>query len=207
MTLIKPKWQLYDIEDTNPEYELFDSTIVEFTDISGIIIQYFIRKETVSMDQLYGESTNTEYYDPLNTKIIYEVTEETTIINSFGISSEDMIQYAFMPKTTYTRDIRNTYDINPKPGDVIKTLWNNRAYEIADVGEEAHIFQLRKLIYEFILKPFRFSEQSESAKVPLKSPDSTYTSPITGYGDNEYVEEESDDVDTYGDVDTSVYGF
>lgn len=53
-----------------------------------------------------------------------------------------------------------TSDIQPMAGDVIKTLWNNRNYEIVDIGAEQSIFMGRKLIWEFILRPYRFSEQS-----------------------------------------------
>lgn len=55
-------------------------------------------------------------------------------------------------------------EIGPMAGDVIKTLWNNRNYEIVDVGAEQSIFQGRKLVWEFILRPFRFSEQSTKSE-------------------------------------------
>lgn len=203
--LIKPKWELYDITEENIEHKLFEDYIVEFTDISGIKINYYIRDESIEMDTLYGESVNTAYSDAYSTKLIYEVTDEVSITNSFGIVSEEMIQYGFIPKFTYGRDVSIEYD--PKPGDVIKTLWNDRSYEIIDVGEEAHIFQLKKMVWEFILKPYRYSEQSDSAKSILKTPDSTLSDPITAYGNNEWIEEESDDIDTYSDVDSSVYGY
>lgn len=53
-----------------------------------------------------------------------------------------------------------TSEIGPMAGDVIKTLWNNRNYEVVDIGAEESVFQGRKLVWEFILRPFRFSEQS-----------------------------------------------
>jgi len=202
--LIKPKWEIYDIEN-NVEHELFSEYIVEFTDISGIKIEYYIRNEDIVMDQLYGESVNTAYLDAKESKVIYEPTAEITMTTGFGINSDDSIQYASMPKFTFTRDVSAGYD--PKPGDVIKTLWNNRAYEIADVGEEDRIFQLKKMIWDFILKPFRFSEQSDSAKDISPDLDNTLTTPITAYGDNEYIEDKVDDSGVYNDVDTSIYGF
>jgi len=57
-----------------------------------------------------------------------------------------------------------TSDITPMAGDVIKTLWNNRNYEIADVGAEQSIFMAKKLVWEFILRPYRYSEQSLMAE-------------------------------------------
>jgi len=203
--LAKPKWELYD-NSTSMEHDLFISGIVEYTDIGGIKCDYYVRDtDTITMDTLYGESSNTEYKWKSITKLIYEPTEEAGITNSFGIVSEDIIQFAMVPKYTFTRDVSGATE--PKPGDVLRTTWNSRAYEVVDVGEEARIFQLGKFIWELILKPFRFSEQSESAKKPLSiTSDSTLTSPITAYGDNSWIETESDEIHTLSDVDTTIYG-
>ncbi|MBU0847685.1 hypothetical protein KKH23_10905, partial [Patescibacteria group bacterium] len=105
----------------------------------------------------------------------------------------------------FSRDVSGGYE--PKPGDVIQTLWNERSYEVVDVGAEGSIFQLKKMIWEFILKPYRFSDQSESAQDISWDVDSTLSEPLTAYGDNAWIEEESDDIDLYSDVDSSIYGF
>lgn len=194
----KPTWDLHDKD--NVEHELFESLIVEFTDISGIICDYYILNPTVESqaDVLYGETTRTAWFAPLQTKIIYEPTAEPTLTNTFGINSDEMIQYAMIPKLTFSRDVSASYQ--PLPGDVLVTHWNNRAYEIIDVGEEEKIFQLRKPIWEFICKPFRFSEQSDSAR------EITESDPLSAYGDNVWIEEQSDDIHDYPDVDESIYG-
>lgn len=201
----KPQWSMYDISDYNQEHELFRNSVVEFNDIAGIEIDYYIRDQSLSSDYLYGERTNTSYLTAKRTKVVYEPTEEPTITGPFGINSEEMIQYAFMPKYTFSRDVSASYE--PRPGDVIKTIWNSRNYEVVDVDEESHIFQLKKQIWGFLLKPFRFSEESDSSRGILISPDNTESTPLTGYGDNEEIEDESDTIDTYSDVDTSVYGY
>jgi len=203
--LVKPKWDMYDISDSHPEVELFDSLVTEYNDIGGVKIEYYIRDESIEMDQLYGESVNTAYLGPYTTKMTYEVTKEDSVTDAFGITSVDMIEYGFIPKTTYQRDVSNTYD--PKPGDVIKTLWNERSYEVVDVGEEESIHQLHKRVYEFIMKPYRFSDQSDSAREVSYDVDSTLTEPLTAYGDNQYVDGQSSAVDDYTDVDEEVYGF
>lgn len=193
----KPKWNMYDL-DNNPEHKLFEQYVVEANDIGGIAIEYYIRDESIPMDRLYGESTNTEYLGPYDTKVTYEPTEEVTSTTPFGIVSEDMIQFAFIPKYTFSRDVSGGY--NPKPADVIKTPWNDQVYEIVDVGEEAKIFQLKKMVWEFILKPYRHSDQSVSA-------DMTLSTPLSAFGDNEFIEEESDSIDNYEDVDEGIYGY
>jgi len=203
--LERPAWELYHPQDGNIEHDLYYSVIVEYTDISGIKVNWFIRDESIEMDRLYGESTNTGYLGPYKTKLVYDVTEEPTMADPFGIVSIDVIQYGFIPKSTFTRDVSAGYD--PKPGDVIQTLWNERSYEIVDVGAEGSIFQLKKLVWELILKPYRVSDQSESAMDISYDIDSTLSQPLTAYGDNEWIEDESNDIDLYSDVDSSIYGF
>jgi len=202
--LVKPEWELYHLNG-NPEHDLQDSVVVEYNDIQGIKIGYYIRDESIEMDQLYGESVNTGYFGPYNTKMTYEVSEEPTVTDMFGVTSIDVIQYSWIPTTTFTRDVSASYD--PKPGDVIITPWNERTYEVVDVRQEGAIFQLNKNVYEFILKPYRFSDQSDSAADVSYDADGTLTEPLTAFGENSYVEEQSDEIDDYDDIDSGVYGY
>jgi hypothetical protein len=157
-----PLWQLYDVTDNNPEFCLYESVVSEFTDIAGFPIMYYRAKS--KMDRLYGEDANQDYYTPIKTKLIYEPSEETNIIDGLGIRSDETLQYASLPKANFARDVgKGNTTLQPMAGDVIKTLWNNRNYEIVDIGAEQNIFMARKLIWEFILRPFRFSEQSDMA--------------------------------------------
>jgi hypothetical protein len=368
-----PLWSLYDITDTNPEFCLFESIIGEYTDISGFPVLYYRAKS--KMDRLYGEDSNQDFYEPVETKLSYEPTEEPNIIDGLGLRSDETLQYSLIPKANFTRDIfggveyemgvpvnlgnitggsgysqgtgvtttslngtglivsvktnssgeviyvqienagsgyfkddvvtvnggdnNATFTVEsitkrpfqPMPGDVVKTLWNNRNYEIVDIGAEQSIFMAKKLIWEFILRPYRFSEQSSAAVAIHRSAaqllhiyvhpdgatvdlmyedgteatgldisvlgtltppveinmdalacDAVYTvnadgsietttqtvveedaDPLEGeyqetgaplkdgsskkYGDDTWVEIESDEIDDYGDVDTKIFGY
>jgi hypothetical protein len=213
--LTRPKWDLHQLKD-NVEHDLFESVIVEFTDISGIECQYYIRDESLKKDYFYGESDRTRYLLPPSiTRLIYEPTDEPTLTTGFGIYSEESISFASIPKLTLSRDVSAGY--HPKPGDALITLWNNRAYEIADVSEEEKIFQLKKMIWGFVLKPYRFSEESDSAREisrfnrePTPQLTDTLTTPLTAYGDNEELEDESDEIFDYDkslDIDSKIYGY
>lgn len=211
----KPLWQLHHIQD-NVEHDLFESVITEFTDISGIMAKYYIRDKSREKDYLYGENPATRFFGPYETKLIYDPTEEPTLTTGYGINSEDIITWTSTPKWTFTRDVSGGY--HPAPGDVIITLWNNRAYEIADVHEEEKIFQLKKMIWAFVLKPYRYSDESQSARNitrftreptdPNLIKDTT-TEPLSAFGDNLDLEEESDEIFDYeeNNYDTNVYGY
>jgi len=209
----KPLWDLHHLYE-NVEHDLFQSVITEYTDISGIIIKYYIRDESRRKDYLYGENPATRYFGPYTTRLIYEPIDEPTLTTGFGINSEEVISWASIPKWTFSRDVSAGY--HPKPGDSIVTEWNDRAYEIADIHEEEKMFQLKKMIWGFVLRPYRFSDESESAKeisrftrepTPEFDRDST-SEPLTAFGDNYDIEEESDDIYNYGpDYDTTIYGY
>jgi len=227
----KPEWELHHLQG-NVEHDLFESVIVEYTDISGIICKYYIRDESRKKDYLYGENPATRFFGPYETKLIYEPTDEPTLTTGFGINSEEIVSFASIPKFTLTRDVSggklefstkansgwlmNQY--HPKPGDCLVTLWNDRAYEIADIHEEEKIFQLKKMVWGFVLKPYRFSDESESARDIARftreptDPNlvrDTTTQPLTAFGDNLDLEDESDDIYDYEDkdYDTNVYGY
>jgi hypothetical protein len=211
----KPLWQLHHLQD-NVEHDLFESIIVEYTDITGIIANYYIRDESREKDYLYGENPATRFFGPYETKLIYEPTEEPTLTTGFGINSEEVISWSSTPKWTFTRDVSAGY--HPKPGDVVLTTWNDRAYEIADVHEEEKIFQLKKMVWGFVLKPYRFSDESESAReisrftrepTDTNLVKDTTTEPLSAFGDNLDLEEESDEIFDYdnNNYDTNVYGY
>lgn len=211
----KPLWQLHHLQG-NVEHDLFESIITEFTDISGILVKYYIRDESRVKDYLYGENPATRFFGPYDTKLIYEPTEEPTLTTGFGINSEEVISWASTPKWTLSRDVSAGY--HPKPGDVLVSVWNDRAYEIADIHEEEKIFQLKKMIWGFVLKPYRFSDESDSAREVSRftreptDPDlvkDTTTEPLSAFGDNLDLEEESDDIFDYDDnnYDTNIYGY
>lgn len=220
---VAPAWDMYDTTQCNMEHALFGSTVCEYVDISGFAIEYrvLLHKD----DRLWGEDPNASLSDPFITKAIFDPAAESTILNAWGISYDDTMQYLQIPKTMFTRDGRDVYRntpelaekaMVPKAGDVIKLLYNNRLYEITDVGDQDTVFNAKKFIWEMILRPFRFSEQSaehrEFYSDRFDDPFETITEGPTGqpvpqknefndvYGDNDFVEEESDKIDDYRDV-------
>jgi hypothetical protein len=118
-----------------------------------------------------------------------------------------------LPKTIFSRDVSDSH--TPIPGDVITTLWNGKTYEIVEVGSEQNIFQAKKLIWEFICKPYKYSEESDSAEdiifdslsdsdFPDINTDTT-SKELSAYGENDEIEDESNE--NYNNADTAYYGY
>jgi hypothetical protein len=226
------QWNLYNIEN-NPEHALYDSVIIEYNDITGFPVEY--RKLIANHDELFGEDPNSALTAPISTRMTFEPVDETSILDMFGITGDDTMSVVNIPISTFTRDCSGSYaDIGydlvvPMPGDVIKTLFNDRNYEVVNISKEGVIHQAKKFVYTLILKPFRYSAQSEEyTEVFSGMPDDPFDTilpvesvtdspsgesvPLVNtlsseYSDNEWIEEESDGVDTYTDVDKSIFGY
>lgn len=214
-----PQWELLDFEQEEKEYLLFDSITSEYNDIAGFPIEFWsLIPSGGTLDDIYGENTNQDWTGPFYTKLLYEPSSEPELINMFGISSDDMIEIMQLTKSVFTRD---TGFEKPLVGSLIKTMWNNKTYEIVELSSENKIFQGMKMIWDIICRPYRYSYESDSADEFLfNDPDEsefpdinvtteTETYETSGdvvqerYGDNEEIEDES----TTKDVDTSIYGY
>ena len=222
----RPEWRYYDISDDNPEHYLFDSIINEFCMISGFEIFYYL--PLFNWDNLYGEDPNTNLSERIVSKLIYQPQDENNIIETFGITSDETLSFAVTPKTMFTEDCSAVWystpsisanDIHPIPGMLIHTVWNDRLYEVVNVGDYQTIHQARKPVWEMILRPFRYSHQSiEHHQLLINSPSGSYNEPISAsdgtliyddllmFSDNEMIKEESDLVDSYSDVDMTQFG-
>ena len=228
-----PNWSMYDLQSC--EHNLFESSLCEITDISGFVIEYRVLKP--KHDYLFGEDPNNTLSYPGITKCIYAPETETTILELFGLTADDTLQYMTIPKSVFTRDLSMVFTdtlgpsafIQPRMGDVITTLWNNRHYEIASIDEEQNIFLGRKFTWDLVLRPFRFSEQSdEHREVHTGFPDDPFESIVSGgyeppeagevpdltehtyfedvFGDNDKIEKESNKIHDYKDPDQHAFG-
>jgi len=215
----QPLWDLFD-DGLHDDYEdsFFDSVASEFNDIGGFPVEYYVKLVPDDIDDIYGEDPNEEFEGPYRTKLVYQPTDEASILDMFGITSDDTLEYAMITKSIFERDVINEYgdyEYVPKPGDVVKTLWNNKMYELAYVGSEQKIFHGVKMIWDFIMKPYRHSEESDSVNDMLfDTPDSddfptinvtTESEKLSAYGDNTVIQEESDNINQTQD--SSIYGY
>lgn len=203
----KPDWNIYDVKD-NPEYWLAESYATEFCDIAGIACIYHSRDNTIKADPLYGETPTIGYLAGKSTKIIFEVGDISTLYGMFGMVATDAI-VAHIPQATWYRDVSKTEV--PKPGDVVMIpfyqqnydgIMSGRSFEITHAAFDQALFQLKSLVHVLYMIPYRFSEESQSAR-DVSSDLSMDMPGISAYGDNTWIDENAY---TSPDVDSSIYG-
>lgn len=203
----KPSWSIYDIKD-NYEFQLAESYATEFVDIAGIEVTYYIRDTSIPADPLYGESPTAGYETGKKSKLIYEVGEIPTLYSQFGMVATDNI-VAHIPQSTWYRDVSKT--VKPKPGDAIYMPFfindysgevTGRTFEVTHAAHDQSIFQLRSLVHVLYLIPYRFSEESVTAK-DVSSDISTEFPSVSAWGDNTWIQ---DNKFSDPDIDETIYG-
>lgn len=157
-------WSMYNLIN-NPEHNLMKSHLCEITDVRGFPVEYRVLQS--NFDYLFGEDAREVLSQPIPTKIIYNPEEETAILDIFGITGDNTLQYIYIPIEVFERDMTDTYltwygnvPVVPKVGDVITVTAFNRSYEITNVSKDQTIMLGMKFTYNIIARPFRFSEQS-----------------------------------------------
>jgi hypothetical protein len=204
-------WEVHDLD--NPEWDLFESLIVEQNDHFGFEVLYYRYDHSKPMDTLYGEDQTSQFLPGKRTKITYSPPEESSLVTMFGLTDIEQMNFGQIPVYTFKRDILEDFEIEceePVAGDVIHFLWNGNSYEVTDVCMEQNIFQGKKFCYELRMKVFRFAEQSDSATEAMSHPKNLRTAnseQVSAWGDNDWIEQESDNIDNYTDVDEKIYGF
>ena len=206
---INPAWEMYSNEKTC-EHEYFENLVVEFCDISGVEVFYY-KIDPTNMDPIYGEDPNMPYYGKKVTKMLMPVTGSPDIINIFGMLDDVQVNDAFIPKAIFNRDVHPTSQ--PMIGDIIYVSWIERLYEITWVDDkiDSGIFLAKSFTWQMSIRPYRYSSQNETADAliaPLVLGEGpTTTLSISAVGENETIEEESSNIETYSGIDTKIYGF
>ena len=209
---INPQWEMYSNEVTC-EHKYFENLVVEFCDISGIEVHYY-RIDQSNYDPIYGEDPNLPYYGKKITKMLMPVTGSPSLINIFGLVDDVEVNDAFIPKHIFNRDVLpGGSHLTPMVGDVIYVPWIQRLYEITwcDDRIDSGIFLAKSFIWQMSIRPYRYSSQNETADeliAPLVLGAGPTTSiSISAMCENVEVEEESDTIEPYANIDTSIYGY
>ncbi len=228
----KPQWTLWvppsaDVvlvgprpPQPDPEHDLFESYICELTDIYGLEIHYY-SLICDNFDPVYGENQNTRYLPPRITKVIYRPGDEPNVFQIFGMISDEVIDSMVIPQYTFWRDVYDS-PYGPNPGDAIHVLWNRSQtgvsglndifYEVTGVCDTANTFLALKFSYEIKVRPYRAGETPnlvhDAGLDPITNKGDSL--PLSAWGDNVVIEEQSEEIDDYQDVESEIsklYGF
>jgi len=111
------------------DLDLFNTMTQDLVEdiIETPIYLYKIAISHMQIDDLYGDSVEKVYYNPVTLYGLIKHDDEIVTNTEIGIDSEQKIVANFQ------RDIIRTADVYPEIGDILG--WNNAYYEIDTVNE------------------------------------------------------------------------
>jgi len=146
---------------------LYDSFITEAYNKFGVPMVYYSVDYDVDYDKLWGEDMDRLVERKFHAMAYYELQEEIELFTKFGIEGIDNFHIYISKKhfevaSTYSIDSDNitgntsgvsAYDpIEPKRGDIMMSIYNNRWYEIVNVQQEQEQFLQHKHSWDLIVK-------------------------------------------------------
>jgi len=146
------------------ESELYEILITDMYNQNNLSADYYESTFDTSYDKLFGEDGD-RYFKQKFTIILHgELPKEEQLWSRFGIEGIDNFQMFCTKRHFSAASLADTGDtVIPKVGDVIYTSYNNRIYEIRDVGQEEEMLHQRKHTWVFTLSPFTDTNISLSA--------------------------------------------
>lgn len=202
----------------DPEHDLFESMLVEATDIYGIEVDYYPLNINY-FDSVYGENQNVKYYGPFTTKVLYRPGDEPSLFQIWGMISDEIIDAMVIPQYSFWRDVSLSPN-GPAVGDIIRAKWNRSQavtgvtdifYEVTGVGDEANTFLALKFSYEIKVRPMRAGENEniiarDAVDILTGGTDAL---PLSAGGDNIILDVEHEKIDSYDDLPTidDIYGY
>ena len=146
---------------------LYDSIITEAYNKFGIPMVYYSVDYDKNYDRIWGEDMDRLIERKFYCMAYYELQEEIELFTKFGIEGIDNFHIYISKKhfeqaSTYsiasynitgdTTGISAYAPLVPKRGDIMKSVYNNRWYEIVNVQQEQEQFLQHKHSWDLIVK-------------------------------------------------------
>jgi hypothetical protein len=138
------------------ERNLYDLLLTEGYNKNGVRGSYYLTTFDTNYDKIFGEDGNRRFTRKFDVMFYYELPKELELWSKIGIEGLDNFKMWLSKKHYRAACVNgnNSY-IVPRVGDVINIVYNNRFYEIIDVGEEEEQFLQKKHSWELTVHVFK----------------------------------------------------
>ena len=177
----------FDFTSTN-DRAVFENTLSEAIDIFGIDIEYWVVEFDETKEELYAEDSKPLITEKYSMKASAEyLASEDFMLTKFGLQSTDTMELV-IPKSKFEEIVGDGAE--PKSGDRIKVIYQDRIYTVAEAKEESNIFLQKKFSWLLILNPTDFNGTEVTPNIGV--PDYEDEPPI--FDDNDLIDELDDDI-------------
>jgi len=146
------------------DQRLTESLIIESIKVYGIDL-YYIARETVNMDTIFGEDRLSQFNDArmieMYIKNIDGFAGEGTFVSNFGLEVRDQITFTVATRRFQELNFETgSRSVNPQEGDLIYFPLTDAVYEIRRVINDAVFYQVGALqTFDLVCELFEYSDE------------------------------------------------
>lgn len=184
----------------NPDRSVYENTLAESIEIFGISIEYLMVEYDETKEKLYAEDSKPIITEKYLMKAQAEyLGSEDFMLTKFGLQSTDNMELT-ISKSKFEEIVGDGAE--PKSGDRVKVIYQDRIYTVAEAKEESNIFLQKKFSWLLILNPTDFIGAEVTPNIGV--PDYEEEPPL--FDDNDLIDELGDDIVVEKTDDASPWG-
>jgi hypothetical protein len=152
------------------EQDLYDDLVVEFIEINGMEI-YYIPRNLVNFDQLYGTDDQSDYSTIIPTCVYMENIDgfqgQQNIFTKFTLEIRDSITVSMARKAFELEVQPTTNQPRPMEGDLIYFPMNKKVFQIKFTNNKEIFYPLGILpTYKLTCDLFEYSDETFATGIP-----------------------------------------
>lgn len=143
-------------DNYSADRDLYSTLLTEAYNKFGVPCEYYLSTFDTDHNKIFGEDGNRYFIRKFPVMAYYILPKELELWSKWGIEGLDNFQMSISKKHFSAVCTSGNYEyIRPKEGDVIQANYNNRYYEIIDVGEEEEMFLQKKHTWILTVSVFK----------------------------------------------------
>lgn len=154
----------------NKDRLVFEVAMSDMNNIYGTPMMYYVVSHDETYDPLFGEDDDRKIERRFPIKAVFELPKELDQLAKFGIEGLDnFVMYVskqhFQHASQYATSGHQLYPVTsaagtsatygtyiPRSGDILRSEYNNKYYEILDIGEQDEMFLQREHSYTLTVR-------------------------------------------------------
>lgn len=139
---------------------LYDLVLTEAYNKHGVSMTYYVVSYDTDYNEIFKEDNNRKFTKCFDIMGYYQLPREDEMFSQFGIDGLDVFQIFVSKKHFKTASTRLGYyneEYTPKPGDLIRPLYNEFFYEIVTVKQEIEMFLQGKHTWELTVQKYKIN--------------------------------------------------
>lgn len=174
--------------------DMLSGLVTQAFNMHGVCQEFYITSYNKSYNPIYGEDCNRRFIRNFDFMSYFSLPKENKLFSKFGIQgiSDNFSMYVSKKHFRVASSQNGGVEHIPKMGDIIRSKYNNKFYEITEIIEDVYVWlHSKQHVWEFVVNIYKDEG--------IKTTDATSASAIS-----EFTDKDKDVFDLKNDIDTEI---